>query len=218
VKAKTEHMKEIFHLIAKQGVSPNGLFVLHCMRDNYLMVDYINHKYEQYKLEINGFLTSDKSTGTPVYKISSKGFDLLRQVDELYGSASANKTETKKKKQNKFEEWKPLITQFNEYFPKGKKVGSSVSFRTTPKELYERFEWFFEEYPEYTWEQVLFAAEKYAEEFDKTMDYQYMQTSKYFIKKEDKNKTVTSTLATMCYNIAEGNHIDIDDGRYYFGP
>lgn len=213
-------MKQVFHLIAKNEVTPNGFFVLHCMRDNYLIVEYLNHKYEQYKLERNGFLIADNSTGNPVYKISSKGFDLLKQVDEIYSTGLANTTkpEAKKKKQNKFEEWEQQLTTYNELFPKGKKQGTSVSFRTTPKELCERFQWFFEKYPEYTWEQVLEATKIYAEEFDKNMDYQYMQVSKYFVKKEDKDKTITSTLATMCYNIAEGNQEDMNDGRYYFGP
>jgi hypothetical protein len=213
-------MKEIFTLLAKNKVTPNGYFVLHCMRDNYLMVDYVNHKYEQYKLEINGFLTTDKTIVNPFYKISKKGFDLLEQVDELYSSLKGNavKAEPRKKKQNRYDEWLQSIIAYNELFPRGKKDGSSVSFRTTPKELYERFEWFFEEYPEYSWEQVMEATRIYCEEFNKSMDFQYMQTTKYFVKKEDKNKTVTSTLANMCYNIAEGNHTDMDNGRYYFGP
>ena len=213
-------MKEIFHFLAKEKVSPNGLFVLHCMRDNYLIVDYVNHRYEQYKLEVSGHLKLDKNSTAGHYELTAQGLELLKKVDELYQKQLPSETPApaKKKKQNRFEEWKQNIELYNNHFPRGKKQGSSVSFRTPPKELYERFEWFFEEYPEYSWEDVLYATEKYAEEFDKTQDYQYMQSSKYFIKKEDKNKTVTSTLATMCYNIAEGNHTDIDDGTYYFGP
>ena len=45
-----------------------------------------------------------------------------------------------------------------------------------------------------------------------------MQTSKYFIKKDDKNKVTTSTLSTHCYNIVEGNDEEISTGTYYFGP
>jgi hypothetical protein len=45
-----------------------------------------------------------------------------------------------------------------------------------------------------------------------------MQTSKYFIKKEDKSKSVTSTLATVCYDISEGNDTEISTGFHYFGP
>jgi hypothetical protein len=213
-------MKEVFNILVKNKITPNGFFVLHCMRDNYLVVNFVNHKYEQYKLEMNGFLTSVVSEKETVYKLSAKGFDLLKQVDEIYKSEfqKSEKKETKKKKENNFDKWLPFITRYNEIFPKGKKKDSSVTFRTTPKELYERFEWFFENYPEYTWEQVIEATTRYAEEFDKSMDYQYMQTSKYFIKKEDINKTVTSNLATMCYNILENNFTDMDDGTYYFGP
>jgi hypothetical protein len=124
----------------------------------------------------------------------------------------------KKVSKVKFEDWEEKIKQYNELFPKGKKEGSSVSFRTNPKELYEKFKWFFQEYPEYDWDMVLNATEKYIKVFEEACDYTYMQTSKYFIKKDDKNKVTTSTLSTHCYNIAEGNNEDISTGTYYFGP
>jgi hypothetical protein len=212
-------MKEIFHFLAKEKVSPNGWFVLHCMRDNYMIVEYVNHRYEQYKLEQSGHLEQNGSV-IGHYNITAKGFELLRKVDEIYVQAQGESPRPKavKQKKEKFEDWINNIIRYNELFPKGKKEGTSVSFRTAPKELYDKFVWFFSEYPEYTWDHVMEATKRYTEEFHKRMDYQYMQTSKYFIKKEDKNKTVTSTLATMCYNIAEGNDVEIDDGRYYFGP
>jgi hypothetical protein len=83
--------------------------------------------------------------------------------------------------------------------------------------LYQRFVWFFTEYPEYTWEDVFVATKKYLAGFEASVDYTYAQTSKYFIKKDDKNKNIVSTLATMCYNIAQGNDDEIDSGFHYFG-
>ena len=109
------------------------------------------------------------------------------------------------------------IEQYNLCFPKGKKAGTSSSFRTNPKELVERFSWFFKEYPEYTWENVLEATKLYTKQFLDSNDFTYLQLSKYFIKKDDKNKTTTSSLANVCYNIAQGNVSDVNDGYHYFG-
>lgn len=96
---------------------------------------------------------------------------------------------------------------------------SAHSYRTNPKELYDKFIWFFNEYPDYTWELVLQATGQYVKSFQDASDYTYMQSSKYFIKKEDKNKQVTSTLASMCWNMLEGNDVDVtSEGYHYFGP
>jgi hypothetical protein len=65
---------------------------------------------------------------------------------------------------------------------------------------------------------VLTATEKYVKIFEESNDYTFMQTSKYFIKKDDKNRVTTSTLSTHCYNIVEGNDEEISSGTYYFGP
>ena len=64
---------------------------------------------------------------------------------------------------------------------------------------------------------MLNATKKYLESFEQSNDYTYAQTSKYFIKKDDKNKSTTSTLASMCYNIAQGNDTEVDSGFHYFG-
>jgi hypothetical protein len=51
--------------------------------------------------------------------------------------------------------------------------------------------WFFETYPEYNWEMILNVTKKYV---DVTLenDVRYLQSSKYFIKKQDKNLEITS--------------------------
>jgi hypothetical protein len=79
--------------------------------------------------------------------------------------------------------------------------------------------WFFKEYPEYTWEDVFTATTRYVEPFEESSDYTYMQTSRYFIKKDDKSKNTISTLAGICYNISQGNDEDVkESGYHYFGP
>ena len=179
-----------------------------------MYTNYVNFKHEQYRLALTGHLVEDKSGGlNPVYKITDKGLHVIREAEQLM-----TKLKRAKRTELPFAEWEKYIVEYNDMFPKGKKLGSSVTFRTNPKELFERFKWFFKEYPEYTWEDVIAATAQYIKVHEEANDFTYMQTSKYFVKKEDKSKTTTSSLANMIYNIKSGNTDDVDSGFHYFGP
>lgn len=206
-------MKELYDYLAGQSITPNGLFILHATYHGYMYAGYINFKSEQYRLSLTGHLTEEKKGLSSTYKITDKGLHIIREAESILG-----KMKRAKKTDVPFSEWEEKIEMYNNLFPKGKKIGSSVSFRTNPKDLFDRFKWFFKEYPEYTWDDVLAATEKYMKVFEESNDFTYMQTSKYFIKKEDKTKTVTSTMADICYNIKSGNDEDMDSGTFYFGP
>jgi hypothetical protein len=209
-------MRELFEYLAANKVSPNGLFVLHSVYNKYYFENYINTKTELYRLELSGYVKSEKVDGRDVVEITSQGLLIIREAEKIAGRLAKQK---EKKSKIPFEEWKEKIDEYNNIFPKGRKEGSSISFRTPPKELYVRFIWFFAENPEYDWDLVMKATRQYAQAFEQEGDYTYMQTSKYFIKKEDRNKNVTSTLGSICYNILEGNDEDISTtGHYYFGP
>lgn len=209
-------MKDLYDYLVREGVTPNGLFILHATHNGYMYPNYVNFKHEQYRLSLSGYLVEVKSESTTyntIYKITDKGLHLLRESTNIVA-----KMKPAKKSEVPFSEWETKIQEYNEIFPKGKKDGASISFRTNPKDLFDRFKWFFKEYPEYTWDDVLTATKKYVEAFEVSQDYKYLQTSKYFIKKEDKSKSINSTLATMCYNMKEGNDEEINTGFHYFGP
>lgn len=206
-------MKELYDILVKEGVTPNGLFVLHCIKGKFSYANFVNMQTELYKLTVNGFIEVTGDDSFKQYNITKKGFDVLKKTSDF-----SSKEEPQKKPKVEFSEWQDQIVRYNTMFPKGKKPGTAMSFRTTPKELYDRFKWFFEEYPEYSWDDVFKATERYVSNFEEQNDYSYMQLSKYFIKKDDKNKSTTSTLAGICFNIAEGDDDDIDTGFHYFGP
>lgn len=201
-------MKKIFDFLAEKGVSPNGLYVLTAMHEKFYHTKYVNIITEQYRLSLSGYLKKNKSDK---YELTNKGLLLIRDSQKFFKSKSI-------KKKVPFEEWKQNIITFNDSFPKGRRPGSSIGFRTPPKELYSRFAWFFEEYPEYDWNMVLDATKKYIKTFDDEGDYTYLQTAKYFIKKDDRNKNTTSTLGSICFLISEGEDFEIDKGHHYFGP
>jgi hypothetical protein len=202
-------MENLFNHLVTTKVTPNGLYVLHATYNNYSHTNYVNFRHEQHRLQLYGFLKFDEKKG---YLITPSGLHLIRECEKIVGKI----TNEKSKPKIPFTEWEENIVKYNELFPTGKKQGSSVYFRTSPKELFSRFKWFFLEYPEYSWDDVIFATKKYIEHHNESDDYTYMQTSKYFIKKDDKNKSTTSNLATLCYNIANGDTNDMNDGYFYF--
>lgn len=208
-------MKELYDYLVREKITPNGLFILHATYHNYMYTGFVNFKHEQYRLSLTGHLEEVKNEKmlSPLYKITDKGLHVIREAENTLG-----KMKRAKKTDVPFSEWETYIESFNNLFPKGKKQGSSVNFRTNPKDLFERFKWFFKEYPDYTWEDVLDATAKYVKVYEEASDYTFMQTSKYFIKKEDKSKTTTSNLADLCYNIKSGNNDDVSSGFHYFGP
>lgn len=207
-------MKEFYDFLFKNELTPNAHYILYSMVYN-IPITGVPYTSEQYKLSLNGYLDEHKDPAKGVYyTINDKARHVVHE-SEVY---ICNIKTVKKVNKVDYKDWEENIKKYNEMFPKGKKAGSSISFRTNPKELYDKFKWFFQEYPEYDWEMVLNATEKYVKMFEDSCDYTFMQTSKYFIKKDDKNKVSTSTLSTHCYNIAEGNTEDISEGTYYFGP
>ena len=204
-------MKILFDILAENNITPNGLLVLHATYNNYSYKNYINFKAEQYRLQVTGFLLLQSDN---TYKISKSGLHAIREAEKATKKISKNKVKAK----IPFADWENKIKEYNDLFPKGKRENSSSSFRTNPKELFARFKWLFDEYPEYSWEMVLKATRTYVKHYKDENNFTYLQSSKYFIKKDDKTKTTTSNLATMCYNIAEGNEDQVDNGSFYFGP
>ena len=200
-------MKKLFDFLVENKLTPNGLMALYCIHNNFMYSKTININIELYKLEINKFIEKIEKG----YKLTNTGLLLLNNSEKLMMSLK----DIKEKSNIKYNDIEDKIKTYNELFPKGKKDGS-LSFRTAPKELYQRFIWFFNEYPEYNFEIILKATQKYIEIYSQQNNYTYMQTSKYFIRKVDNNKISTSNLATMCYNIVNNNDDNIDTGIHFF--
>jgi hypothetical protein len=207
-------MKEFFDFLEKYEVTPNGHYILYCMVNDQ-PIGKINYLHEQHCLSLSEYLRENISEdGSVFYTLTQKAIHFVHESEAYICNLPTIKAINK----ISYKDWEERIKEYNEMFPKGKRRGSSLSFRTNPKELYDRFKWFFTEYPEYDWEMVMNVTKKYVETFETSCDYTYMQSSKYFIKKEDRNKTIISTLATMCYNTTEGDDEEVSTGTYYFGP
>ena len=201
-------MKKLYDYLVTHGVTPNGYYVLHATKNGYYHDKYVNIRTEQHRLTLSEHL---EEVGNE-YRLTTKAEELLKAVDKL------TIKESKKIKKVPYGTWNDEITQFNNLFPKGRRDNSTVAYRTNPKELHERFVWFFDTYPEYNWEMVLDVTRKYVDVVSEN-DVKFLQTSKYFIKKQDKNLEITSTLASLCWNVIEGNDQEISEQSFhYFGP
>ena len=93
------------------------------------------------------------------------------------------------------------INMYRETFP-NIRLPSGKPARVNVKMLSESFRWFFETY-DYTWKDVIKASKMYVNEY-RDAEYLYMQTSQYFICKQDKHRVKHSTLADYCDMILEG--------------
>jgi len=82
------------------------------------------------------------------------------------------------------------------------KLPSGKYARDAAKNLEVNFKWFFKNH-EYDWNTIMKATKKYIEEYS-MKNYDYMRTSKYFIKKSEKDGSVTSDLANYCEMIISG--------------
>lgn len=91
-------------------------------------------------------------------------------------------------------EFADKLLEYRNLFPTAKAAGKLV--RSNVADLEQRMQWFMRTYPDYTWDIILAATQKYLDSHNG--DYKYCMTSAYFIKKDDKNKASLSLLSSWC--------------------
>lgn len=92
-----------------------------------------------------------------------------------------------------------MVEKYRQYFPKKLATGPG---RQSTRELKQKFVWFFKNHPEFTWEDVLEAANYYSCEYAQKNN-EYMTNSSNFIKKDTVSKESTSKLADYCQIIID---------------
>lgn len=153
---------------------------MYCLTKNELIELPISHTTECQKLKILGYLDSSSN-------LTEKGKQVFDVIENY-------KSDKKVPPVKNIEEFKDNVSIYREIFPKG--VVDGKPLRGSPSEIAPRILWFFNTYPQYTWDHVLKATQSYIDSFG--ADFTYCKTSIYFIKKEDKNKNTTSVLADWC--------------------
>jgi predicted transcriptional regulator len=190
-------MWELLQLIIEEKITPNQLLLLYGLKEK-TQVKLINSLEEVNGLIKQGFVEQNENKS---YTVTLKGNAFIAKLNTFFVKA--------KKKTNiqlMGKEFNDHIEAFRNVFPMGK-LPSGKPARQNVKALGESFRWFFETY-DYTWEEIMKATKMYVNEYRAT-DYLYMQTSQYFIAKQDKHKVKTSTLSDYCDMIKDGVQTEI---------
>lgn len=196
-------MWDLFQEILIDKLTPNQLLLLYGINNsisistinpNTEILELIKHEYVIYELDNINFIEDYKSMQHIV--ITEKGKNIMQKYDD-YFKKSKNKTSI----EIMGKEYTDKVEEYRELFPAGK-LPHGKPARVNTKTLINNFRWFFENY-NYTWDEIIEATRRYVNEYAQK-DYNYMQTSQYFISKEDKSKIKQSQLADYCDMIKDG--------------
>ena len=178
-------MEKIFQTLVKEGITPNQLYVLWCIREK------ISPSMINIHLEMRGL--SEYVDGT---SLTGKALSLLIEIDENFKDKKA-----KNEKDLMGSDHMKKIDEYCEIFP-DLKLPSGKYARDAAKNLEVNFKWFFKNH-EYDWNTIMEATKKYIYEYEQK-SYNYMRTCKYFIKKQEKDGSITSDLANYCDMVIKG--------------
>ena len=182
-------MNDIFNKLIKESITPNSLYVLHCIKEKISVQKLVSPELEITKLKADGWLNDDLS-------FTSKSIIFMEEINSYF-----KKSKKKTSKDLMGASFDVCIKTYNEIFP-AKKLGSGKYARTNIKNLEAGFRWFFSTY-EYDWKTIIEATKKYVQEYE-MKNYEYMRTSQYFIRKQNPDKSFESDLATYCDMIQDG--------------
>lgn len=193
----------MFNLIIKRNLTPNQLYLLYSINENTSAVG-INIHQELRTLESELWIIDKKDKAVPNYELQPKAVTLLQQMESFFSVR-------KQKVNNQVlgEDYNSYIDRYLLLFPKIK-LPSGKPARTDKRNVETAFKWFFENH-NYSWETIFLATEKYVEEYEKKR-YMYMQTSQYFIRKQQSDKSWGSEMANWCSTVENGS---MDNDTYF---
>lgn len=189
----------LFNIIAEEGLTPNQFYLLFCTKQG-LSVPKINVHQEIRYLVTEGWLKDLTDADGNKYIIEPKALTLISKAESFFGvqvKASNNSIMG--------DDFEKNVEKYNNIFPRAKS-GNGKAIRSPLKEVLVALRWFFENY-QYSWETIFKAAEVYVEEGKKN-NFRYTRTSKYFVRKQENDKSFASDLAAMCDLIDNGEEFD----------
>jgi len=190
-------MDEIFNTLIQKKITPNQLYILHCLKGR-----TVPHSSVNISLEIERLKEGDWVEG--VNKLTPKSIALLESLD-AYFRKSKKKTNEDIIGQN----YMIKIKAYVELFPKGN-LPSGKPAKSNPKNLESSFRWFFENF-DYDWDTIYGATKMYLDKYEKD-NFKYMRTSQYFVRKQNPDKSFDSELANYCEMYLNG---DIEDNTHF---
>lgn len=197
----------LFEVLNNHRISESQLRLLYllCGKSSLKNTIVDIHQNEIDVLIIGGWLSgwTGQTENSNQYSLTEKGFAFLQEIDELF---------LKPKKKILPDIPAEMVTVYNEIFPKIKIPMTGKYARCNESELTKSLQWFIHEYG-FDWETILKATTRYVNERE-VENWNYLQTSKYYIRKQDSNKVWVSNLADACMAIVNG--IGDDESKNHF--
>ena len=190
----------LFNMMIEEKLTPNQFYVLYCI--NYgLTSPNINMHQEIRHLIIDEWIVKQESG----YTVTPKTASLISKLESYFGVHL-------KKSNNSImgADFEANAEKYNNIFPRIK-LGSNKAARAPIKEIIPAFRWFFEEYS-YDWDTIYKATQMYLES-EEAKKYKYTRTSKYFIRKQEQDKSWASDLASYCDLVLNGEDYEEDEFR-----
>ena len=193
-------MWDLFQVMLSKNVTPNQVLLMFGMKNG--VSTPAAHTKEEDKLHLVKIGYLDEKNG--IYLLTPEAKAFCVRLDNYF--IKAKKKTDIQLMGKKYVTW---INDYREIFP-NKKLPSGKPARNNVKALGEAFRWFFNTY-DHDWQTVFAATRMYVNEY-RDKDYMYMQTSQYFICKQDKHRVKHSTLADYCDMIIDG--IDTEEDHF----
>lgn len=189
----------IFNHIAEAKLTPNEFYMLHCLKEG-ISPPNINTHQEIRTLITGEFLGQHFDANGQNLVLQPKALSLISKIESYFG------IQVKKSNNGLMgQDFEANALKYNELFPK-MKLPSNKPARSPIKEIIVAFREFFKEY-DYTWE-IIHAATAYYIEEEEKKGFKYTRTSRYFIRKQDSDKSWISDLAGYCELIKNGEDKD----------
>lgn len=182
-------MTEIFNKFVQENITPDGYYVLHCIKEKIVPNNFVNNSLQVTKLKRYDWLNENLT-------LTNKSLIFMAEINSFFKITKAKTLQDLLG--TKFID---RIQEYIELFP-NRKLSSGKYARTTSKNLETSFKWFFENYS-YDWETIIKATEKYVDDYS-IRNYEFMRTSQYFIRKQNIDKSFESDLATYCELLNNG--------------
>lgn len=198
-KNKPANLLIMFNKIIEDKLTPNQFYMLYCMKEG-ISPPLINMHQEIRTLVNDEWLKDETNAEDYKYSLNPKAMSIIANVESYFNIMY--------KKSNMSilgPDFEHNAQKYNELFPK-MKLPSNKPARSPIKEIISAFREFFKDY-DYSWDIIHEAAAYYIEE-ERNKGFKYTRTSRYFIRKQDSDKTWISDLAAYCELVKNGEDFD----------
>jgi hypothetical protein len=185
---------ELFKVIISDKLTPNQYYIL-----MYIVYKSLTELPSKVTPDIQVLITRGYiiiSNENKVY-VTESGKRIVKKVESMFIKTAENSAGD-----ILGDEWEERIQEYINIFP-AIRLNTGKYARDTPANIKSAFKWFFKTY-DYSWDLILDATEEFVDEY-RMNGFKFMCTSRYFIRKQQIDKTYISELAIKCQQLLDGS-------------